>query len=123
MSKRTTTELKQEIAKLTSDFRQGSDPLWLRLRSLLRARAIEPDRAQLATLHSEDTNQWLGIVVTPERRVFMFVLDHLSHPVESAQFNEWEELTDKRADSEYVAYAGLIECALDMIPRSSSTRS
>jgi hypothetical protein len=49
----------------------------------------------------------------------MFILDHLNHPLESAQFNEWEELTDKRTDSEYIAYAGLIECALDMVARSS----
>jgi hypothetical protein len=77
------------IVKQTTTLRSGADPFWKRLRELLRARDVEPDDVLLVQLHTEGTDQWLGIVVTPARRVFLFVFDDFG----LGEFSEWEELT------------------------------
>lgn len=110
-------EKKAEIERLSADLRTGEDAFWVRIRDLLRARGLEPDQTVLAQLHTEDTNRWLGIVVAPNRRVFEFEYDHLHTPIGEGQFSEWVELTDLLSSS---AFAGAIECALELVPRRPS---
>lgn len=105
-------EKKKEIAGVTANLRNGGDAFWVRLRELLRSRGLDPDQTLLAQLHTEDTDKWLGIVVTPSRQVFQFMYD--THSVAEARIVEWTELTNKLSNS---AFRGGIECALELVPR------
>ncbi len=99
---------------MTSDLRVSGDPFWRRLRELLRERDVEPDSAVLAQLFTEDTDQWLGIVVTPALRVFLFIYDRSNHEIDGSNFNEWEELTGQTEHSEYRAFADQIDSGLEL---------
>jgi hypothetical protein len=99
---------------MTSDLRVSADPFWVQLRELLSERYVESDFAVLAQLFTEDTDQWLGIVVTPTLRVFLFIYDRSHREIDGSNFKTWEELTDKTEHSEYQAFADEIACALEL---------
>ena len=115
MRRPTVNELKQEIMSLTTDMRRGSDEFWVRIRALLEQKGVRPETAMLAQLHTENTNEWLGIVALPGGRVILFMFDHLHKPVNAGLFAEWEELTDNPTDTRYLAFEGQIRCALDLV--------
>lgn len=81
---------------------QGSDePLWVRVRDLIREQGIDPHRAMLAYSYPEDLHFELGVIVTPEGRVFQYGFDYLHQPISEGVFTEWEELTDRYKSSPY----------------------
>jgi hypothetical protein len=104
--------LRAEVTQLTADFRTSAASPYPRLRELLVDRGIQPDRALLVQLHSEDTNMLLGIVVTSSRRVFLFLFDFLRVPIERGEFREWTDLTGQTTDIEYRAFVEQIECGI-----------
>jgi len=99
---------------MTSDLRVSGDPFWTRLRELLRERDVEPDRAVLVQLFTEDTDQWLGILVTSALRVFLFIYDRSHREIDGSNFNEWEELTGQTEHSEYRAFIEQIDCGMEL---------
>ena len=107
--------LQAEVAKLTAEFRSATDGPYLRIRELLIARAIQPANSMLVQLHSEDTNAFLGIVVTSSRHVFLFRYDFLRVPIERGDFREWTELTGQSTHVEYRAFVEQIECGLALV--------
>jgi hypothetical protein len=84
-----------QIRQLTTLLRTSEDPLWSRLRDLFRARAVNPERAVLATCFPDDTSFEFGIVVSPGGSVFQFGFDYLNKPVAEGVFTEWEDLTTR----------------------------
>ena len=108
--------LREQIQQLTVDFRTRDDAFWQRVRELLLARGIDAATSVLAQLHTEDTNRWLGIVVTSDRRVFWFLSDH-RRSGESSHLAGWEELTGKSTHVESRAFANEIETALNLVAR------
>lgn len=104
--------LRAEVTELTADFRTSGESPYPRLRELLVGRGIQPDRALLVQLHSEDTNMLLGIIVTSSRRVFLFRFDFLRVPIERGEFREWTDLTGQTTDIEYRAFVEQIECGI-----------
>ncbi|MDX1763743.1 MAG: hypothetical protein R3231_05430 [bacterium] len=88
----------QENTKLL----QGSDqPLWVRVRELIREKGIDPLRATVAYAYPEDLHFELGVIVTPEGRVFQYGFDYLHQAISDGVFSEWEELTDRYESSPY----------------------
>ena len=73
-----------------------------------------PTSQYLCSLFTEDTDQWLGIVVTPTLRVFLFIYDRSHHEIDGSNFNEWEELTGQTEHSEYRAFTDQIACGLEL---------
>jgi len=104
--------LRAEVTNLTADFRTSGESPYPRLRELLHRKGIQPDRALLVQLHSEDTNMLLGIIVTSSRRVFLFLFDFLRVPIELGDFREWTDLTGQTTDIEYRAFVEQIECGI-----------
>jgi hypothetical protein len=81
------------VLVLTDALRASDEPLFVRLRELLAERGVDPHRALLAALFSDDRAFEYGVVVTPERRVFQFGLDYLDRPLEEGEFLEWVDWT------------------------------
>ena len=54
----------------------SEEPLFARLRELLAAEGIDPDRAAVAALFPDDTDMEFGVVVTTDRRVVEFDLHY-----------------------------------------------
>lgn len=106
------TRLRAEVTKLTADFRTSDKAPYPRIRELLEGRGIQSDRSHLVQLHSEDTNVLLGIVVTSSRRVYLFLFDFLTVPIERGEFREWTEPTGQTTDIEYRAFVEQIECGI-----------
>jgi hypothetical protein len=89
------TELHTELLK------ESRDPLYVRYRELLSARGIDPSTAVLAESFPDDVRLEFGIVVTADRRVYLFSLEYRDKPVEEGTFMEWEDLTNTWQSSNY----------------------
>ena len=81
---------------------QGSDEaLWVRVRDLIREKGLDPHQVTLAYSYPEDLHFELGVIVTPEGRVFQFGFDYLHQSIADGVFTEWEDLTDRYKNSPY----------------------
>jgi len=99
---------------MTADMLTRQDSFWPRLRALLNERGVDVRTSHLVQLHTEDTDNWLGIVVTSQRRVLLFVYDHASTPENAGVLKRWQDLTDRETDIEFRAFADQIRCGLSM---------
>jgi hypothetical protein len=81
-----------EINELTTELRSSEDPLWCRLRQLLRERDVPPDSAALVTMFPDDTKYLYGIITMTDRKIFQFGFDYLNG-VETGTFVEWRDFT------------------------------
>ena len=78
--------------------REGTEPEYARLRTLLAKRGLDPDAVALATFFPDDGHLHFGIVVTAEGRVFEFDFVYegpgdIRTSVANAVLSEWEETT------------------------------
>ena len=89
----------EPIRELTGLLRTSDEPLWERLRLLLREKGIDPATTLLAECFPDDAELEFGLVVTQERRLFQFGLDYLHTTVEQGSFAEWVERTADVAGS------------------------
>jgi hypothetical protein len=82
-------------AKSTQLLRDDSNPVWARLRELLRARGLDPDRVALADFFPDDTDMEFGIVVTPDGHVYEFDFIYgkgdLATQAGTATISEWRD--------------------------------
>lgn len=84
----------QIVREHTTLLRHGSDPLWVRLRVLLRQKGLKPEQVVLAESFTDDENCEFGVIVTPDRRIFSYDLIFDENDMEHAQFAGWTELSD-----------------------------
>jgi hypothetical protein len=106
---------KREIVDLTALLRNSTHPMWARLRQLLLEHGVAVETAILATSFPDDTSFEFGVVVTNDRRVYQFGLDHLHKPVEQGSFTEWVDLTERYTSS---PYREEVAVALDLLAES-----
>jgi hypothetical protein len=88
-----------QVRELTSLLRSNDEPLWSRLRELLRGRGIDPTRAVLAECFPDDTAFEFGIVVSADGSVFQFGFDYLHSSIADGVFTEWEDLSTRSGSS------------------------
>lgn len=85
--------------------RESSDPLYVRLRTLLGERGLDAGRVALATLFPDDTHLELGVVVTADGRVHEFELYYgsgdLGGQARTATIPVWCDRTEQWRDSPY----------------------
>jgi hypothetical protein len=84
---------RDQIRLLTKLARESDEPLWARIRVLLREKSLDPARVFVAECFPDDTQFEFGIVVTDDGRVFQFGFDYLHRKVEDGMFSEWDEIT------------------------------
>jgi hypothetical protein len=94
---------REQILELTRLLRDGVDPFWIRLRSLLNEKGVAPSTSILADCFPDDTSFEFGVIVTFEGRVFQFGFDYLHRSVEDGTLSEWVELTDRHSATPYHA--------------------
>ncbi len=92
---------RDQIELHTALLRESRDPLYVRYRELLSERGIDPSTAVLAESFPDDVRLEFGIVVTADRRVYLFSLEYRDKPIEEGTFMEWEDLTDTWQSSNY----------------------
>lgn len=78
--------------ELTNLLRTGTDPLWVRLRQLLRERGIDPTTTSLVESFEDDEFYEYGVVETAEGKRFRYSIRYSETPLEHARFEEWERL-------------------------------
>jgi hypothetical protein len=82
-------------AEFTELIREGNDPLWRRLRELLRQRGIDPQTAELAESFEDDEFYEFGVLVTADGRRYEFEIDYAETPIAEAVFAEWRETSGR----------------------------
>ena len=92
---------KEEVQQLTQLLRCGEDPLWFRMRELLRARGIEPSETALAVAHEDDERFEFGVLVLANGTAIQYGLSYLDSQIENAEFSEWCDLADSYANDLY----------------------
>jgi hypothetical protein len=85
-----------EIAAQTRLFRESPDPMWAKLRELVRDRSADPQSTVLAFSVEDGDEHEFGVVVTAERRVFEYAF-----AVDGARFDEWTEITGRHWGTPY----------------------
>lgn len=102
-----------EIRENTRLLQESDEPLWVRLRDLIREKGINPQQVILAYSYPEDLHFEFGVVVTPEARVFQYGFDYLHQSISDGVFSEWEELTDRYETSPYRNQVAAALCMAD----------
>ena len=77
------------------------EPVFARLRDLVRPKGVDPNTAVIADFFPDDTSFYFGILVTPEARVFQFGYDYLHLAETEGKLSEWNELTQSWRTSPY----------------------
>ncbi len=106
--------LREEAQGMTRDLRKSNAGLWTRIRSLVVERGVDVGKSWLVQFHTEDTDNWLGILVTAQSRVFLFQYDWFDTTEDAGRFKEWRELTGLTSDIEYKAFRHQIESGLSI---------
>jgi hypothetical protein len=111
----------ESVSAASTRLLRGSDePLYQRLRVLLREREVDPNTAILADLFPDDVNQEFGLLVTADRRVIEFVvysgrLGDLKRQAADATIGEWKDITSWW---DATPHASTIRLALDLVPEA-----
>ena len=108
---------RDQIDELTGSMRSSQEPLWMRLRMLLRQRRVDAKGSLLAEFFEDDGALYCGIVVTQERRAIQFDLDLMGRAVEAAILSHWEDITESRASP----HSGVVEAALFRLEREGGS--
>jgi hypothetical protein len=98
-----------EIRKNTELMQCSDDPLWVRIRHLIKEKGLVPETSVLAYSYPEDLHFELGVIVTADRKVYQYGFDYLHRDISTGTFTEWKDLT---ANYEKSAFSSHIENAL-----------
>jgi hypothetical protein len=80
-----------DIAAQTEVLRSSSEPMWSRIRELLRQRGIEPATSALVQFFPDDTSFQYAILATNDGRLFQFGFDYLHRSEADGYFAEWRD--------------------------------
>jgi hypothetical protein len=105
---------KDRIVYLTKALRTGDDPLWTRLRMLLRDEGIDPMRSLLAEIYEDDMDWEFGIFITPAHRVYVFDFVYRGGSLLEGRFVRWQDITDIY-ETEQSYSQEIIRMALSMV--------
>ncbi|MDQ1009501.1 hypothetical protein QFZ82_003986 [Streptomyces sp. V4I23] len=85
------------VVQYTDLLRTSDYDLWSRLRELLRAQGLDPDRTIVVDLLQEGPDHEDGQVISEEGRVYRFTLSYdqaAEHGARSARLDRWTDITD-----------------------------
>lgn len=85
--------MKKQVGYLTNFLRKSNDPLYTRLRELLRQKQIDPNSSVLTELFPDGTDLFFGAIVTIDDHVFQFKFDYMKMPIENGIFKVWKEIS------------------------------
>jgi len=85
--------MRKETSQFTELLRTGNDPLWIRLREILKEKGIEIESSVLVESHEDDENFEYGILLTEGKNVFEFGFSYLDRKIEEGILTEWKEIT------------------------------
>jgi hypothetical protein len=106
----TSSEVVEHVRAATLALRTATDPIYARLRALLREREIDPHTTFVAQCFPDNPAAYFGVLVTVDCTVLQFWFEY-AHGAEVGVFTEWEDETDS---AEYQAdphCACALECA------------
>jgi hypothetical protein len=78
-----------------------TDPLFARIRDLVREKGVDADSIVIADFFPDDTSLYFGVLVMRERRAFTFDYDYLRRPELEGELSEWRDITATWATSPY----------------------
>jgi hypothetical protein len=87
------TAAAEDIIFLTRELRENQEPLWSRLRDLVRDRGLEPSSLALIEFFPEDQCFISGFIAAADGRVFGFGFDYLHAPQSHGKLVEWHEFS------------------------------
>jgi hypothetical protein len=111
-----------EVARLSTELlRTSGDPIWTRLRELLRQRDIDPITAVVADFFPDDVDLEFGVLLTPDGHVYEFDFTYGSRgdiktKTATGQISDWREMTDRWRDR---PYRNQIEAAIPLLGGAS----
>ncbi|MFD7687748.1 hypothetical protein [Streptomyces sp. NPDC059781] len=85
------------VVQYTDLLRTSDYDLWIRLRELLKAQGLDPDRTIVVDLLQEGPDHEDGQVISEEGRVYRFTLHYdqaADHGARSARLGRWTDITD-----------------------------
>jgi len=86
-------ELKR-IKKVTKDFREQKDLLWIGVGCVLVEKKIDINKIIIADCFTEDVAQYYFLVVTGDRHIFEFYYDYAHKEISEGKIVEWHDFTD-----------------------------
>lgn len=98
-----------QAAHLTRMLRHSDDPLFARTRDLLPDFGVDVETVVLAQFFPDDGDQEFGVLVTPSREVFTFVLylgrrGDIKTQLRTAEIADWRDITGTWETSAYRRY-------------------
>ncbi len=87
---------RKEIEVYTSVFRTGTEPLWARLREVVREQGVDPNTTLLAVSFEDDENFEFGILVTHDRRVVQYGFRYSDPSGIDGKLTEWRDVTEQK---------------------------
>ncbi|MFI1430901.1 hypothetical protein [Streptomyces lydicus] len=85
------------VVQYTELLRTSEHALWSRLRELLKAQGLDPDRTIVVDLLQEGPDHEDGQVISEDGRVYRFTLFYdqgAEHGARSASLDSWTDITD-----------------------------
>ena len=88
------------------DFRQkllhhSSDPMWVRIRSLLARKGIDPQSTILVEVFPDDYQLIFGLIVTSDDLVYQFDYNYRDTNISNGTFSKWTDLTNNYENTPY----------------------
>jgi hypothetical protein len=96
-------QLKQKL------LHKSSDPMWVKIRSLLAEKGIDPQSSILVEVFPDDYHLVFGLIITSDNFVYKFDYNYRERAVDDGSFSKWSDLSD---NYENTPYAKLIKNAL-----------
>jgi hypothetical protein len=106
---------REEIQDLTRLFRTSTEPFWMRLREVVRARGVEPATSMLAESFEDDEKFEFGILVTRDRRVVQYGFRYSDPSFSDGILAEWNDVTDRKDSIPHRSQAATALSLLDEV--------
>jgi hypothetical protein len=88
-------ELKQHL------LHKSSDPMWVRIRSLLAEKGIDPQSSLLVEIFPDDYQLFFGLIISPDDLVYQFDYNYRDTTIGNGVFSRWADITDNYEKTPY----------------------